>query len=283
MSTPLSIYHPVGSVASVGARFRAASPAARVPRPAVPSATARASKNADSAGAAAARARPGRGSSLPPLARGPEPSTSGRSHRQNTVRAAATEDAPAQTSSGIPDGNLRKDASASEYAELKQTLLKTTALYGAGLTAYCTLGYGLANGLSAALGTTGGVAYLLMLQRYVDDLEPKEGWEDELYTRNLVYEPVTDVFGMIGGAFGKVGQVYSQALLQKRLLVPCAVAVFASAFNALDFPFDFNYGPVLLGFVTYKAAVLSIMYEDVKGDITRAIAGSANGEGAEER
>ena len=122
-----------------------------------------------------------------------------------------------------------------------------------------------------------------MLQRYVDDLEPKEGWEDELYTRNLVYEPVTDVFGMIGGAFGKVGQVYSQALLQKRLLVPCAVAVFASAFNALDFPFDFNYGPVLLGFVTYKAAVLSIMYEDVKGDITRAIAGSANGEKAEER
>lgn len=277
MSTPLSIYHPVGSVASVGARSRAASPATRAPRAAVPSATARGSKNADRAGATAARARPRGGSTLPPLARGPEPSTSGRSPRQNSVRAAATEDAPASTSSGIPDGNLRKDASASEYAELKQTLLKTTALYGAGLTAYCTLGYGLANGLSAALGTAGGVAYLLMLQRYVDDLEAKEGWEDELYTRNLVYEPVTDVFGMIGGAFGKVGQVYSQALLQKRLLVPCAVAVFASGFNALDLPFDFNYGPVLLGFVTYKAAVLSIMYEDVKGDITRAIAGSANG------
>ena len=277
MSTPLSIYHPVGSVASVGARSRPASPAARAPRPAVPSATARGSKNADRAGATAARARPRGGSSLPPLARGPEPSTSGRSPRQNSVRAAATEDAPASTSSGIPDGNLRKDVTASEYAELKQTLLKTTALYGTGLTAYCTLGYGLANGLSAALGTAGGVAYLLMLQRYVDDLEAKEGWEDELYTRNLVYEPVTDVFGMIGGAFGKVGQVYSQALLQKRLLVPCAVAAFASGFNALDLPFDFNYGPVLLGFVTYKAAVLSIMYDDVKGDITRAIAGSANG------
>ena len=69
----------------------------------------------------------------------------------------------------------------------------------------------------------------------------------------------------------------SQALLQKRLLVPCAVAIFASAFNALDLPFDFNYGPVLLGFVTYKAAVLSIVYEDVKGDITRAIAGNATG------
>ena len=66
------------------------------------------------------------------------------------------------------------------------------------------------------------------------------------------------------------------------LCVPCAVAIFASAFNALDLPFDFNYGPVLLGFVTYKAAVLSIVYEDVKGDITRAIAGNANGEREEQ-
>jgi len=161
---------------------------------------------------------------------------------------------------------------------LKQDLLKTTALYGTALTGYCTLGYGLANGFSAALGVAGSVAYLLMLQSYVDELEAKEGWEDELYTRNLVYEPVTDVFGMMSGAFGKVGQVYSQALLQKRLVVPVCVVIFASGFNRLDLPFDFNYGPVLLGFVTYKAAVLSILYKDIKGDITRAIAGNPDAE-----
>jgi hypothetical protein len=42
-----------------------------------------------------------------------------------------------------------------------------------------------------------------------------------------------------------VGQVYSQALFQKRLLVPVAIAIGTSTFNALDAPFDFNYGGAL--------------------------------------
>ena len=54
--------------------------------------------------------------------------------------------------------------------------------------------------------------------QHVDGLKESE-IDAEAYTRNLVYEPVTDVFGMLGGAFGKVGRVYSQALFQKRLLV----------------------------------------------------------------
>ena len=59
---------------------------------------------------------------------GQPPSTSGRDRA--AVRAAATEDAPPASTSqgGIPDANLRKDASAEEYAKLKQDLLKTTAL-----------------------------------------------------------------------------------------------------------------------------------------------------------
>ena len=190
---------------------------------------------------------------------------------------AAVDDA-----TGIPERNLRKDMSAKEYADLKAKLFKTTAAYGAGLTAYSTLGYGLANGFSAALGSGAGLVYLYLLGKYVDELEPKEGEFDDLYTRNLVYEPVTDVFGMWGGAFGKVGQVYSQALLQKRLLVPVIVAAGASAFNALDFPFDFNYGPVLLGFLTYKAAVLTKLYEDLNPDIIAEMMAVTTGAGGEE-
>jgi len=199
-----------------------------------------------------------------------------RSHTRRGRALAAVDDA-----TGIPERNLRKDMSAKEYADLKATLFKTTAAYGAGLTAYSTLGYGLANGFSAALGSGAGLVYLYLLGKYVDELEPNDGEFDDLYTRNLVYEPVNDVFGMLGGAFGKVGQVYSQALLQKRLLVPVVVAAGTSAFNALDFPFDFNYGPVLLGFLTYKAAVLTKLYEDLKPDIISAITG-AGGEKARE-
>lgn len=277
MSTPLSFRAPMASVASVGHRAGADAPVSRAAR-AGPSHFVDRRKGAGVRCTAAARVGASFQSRDSSRGLGQPPSTSGRDRA--AVRAAATEDAPPASTSqgGIPDANLRKDASAEEYALLKQDLLKTTALYGTALTGYCTLGYGLANGFSAALGVAGSVAYLLMLQSYVDELEAKEGWEDELYTRNLVYEPVTDVFGMMSGAFGKVGQVYSQALLQKRLVVPVCVVVFASGFNRLDLPFDFNYGPVLLGFVTYKAAVLSILYKDIKGDITRAIAGNPDAE-----
>ena len=279
MSTPLSFRAPMASVASVGHRAGADAPVSRAAR-AGPSMAHFVDRRKGAGVRCTAAARVGASFQSRDSSRGlgQPPSTSGRDRA--AVRAAATEDAPPASTSqgGIPDANLRKDASAEEYAKLKQDLLKTTALYGTALTGYCTLGYGLANGFSAALGVAGSVAYLLMLQSYVDELEAKEGWEDELYTRNLVYEPVTDVFGMMSGAFGKVGQVYSQALLQKRLVVPVCVVVFASGFNRLDLPFDFNYGPVLLGFVTYKAAVLSILYKDIKGDITRAIAGNPDAE-----
>lgn len=70
-----------------------------------------------------------------------------------------------------------------------------------------------------------------------------------------------------------MGQVYSQALLQKRLLVPVVIAAATSSFNTLDAPFDFNYGPVLLGFLSYKAAVLTKLYDDLKPDIVKAITG----------
>ena len=107
--------------------------------------------------------------------------------------------------------------------------------------------------------------YLKPLCDHVDGLSADDTADPDgsMYTRNLVYEPVTDVFDLPGGAFGKVGAVYAQALFQKRLLVPVAVAAACSAFNAADAPFDVNYGPVLLMFLTYKAAVLQKLYQDL--------------------
>ena len=211
------------------------------------------------------------------------PSSSFAPRRANRRRASSSspraadasgpqDSASASSGGGIPERNLRRDLSAKEYADLKAKLAKDTALYGAGLCAYSTLGYGLANGISAAWGAGASLLYLKLLGEYVDELEAKE-LTDDAYTRNLVYEPVTDVFGMLGGAFGKVGSVYSQALLQKRLLVPVLFTAAAAAFNAADFPFDVNYGPALLGFLTYKAAVLTKLYEDLKPDIVSAITG----------
>jgi hypothetical protein len=201
-------------------------------------------------------------------------SATGRRAARFALRAVA-DSADEPTEGGIPLRNLRRDMSAQEYAELKASLFKNTSLYAVGLVAYSTLGYGVANGISAAVGGGASLVYLKLLCDYVDGLNADDTADPDgsMYTRNLVYEPVTDVFGMLGGAFGKVGAVYSQALLQKRLLVPVAVAASCSAFNAAEFPFDVNYGPVLLGFLTYKAAVLTKLYEDIKPDIVSAIAG----------
>ncbi len=202
---------------------------------------------------------------------------SGRRAARSALRAVA-DSADEPTEGGIPLRNLRRDLSSREYAELKQSLFKNTGLYAAGLVAYSTLGYGAANGISAAVGGGASLLYLKLLCDYVDGLsaETTADPDGNMYTRNLVYEPVTDVFGMLGGAFGKVGAVYSQALLQKRLLVPVAAAAACSAFNAAEFPFDVNYGPVLLGFLTYKAAVLQKLYQDLKPDIVAAIAGGSS-------
>jgi len=83
----------------------------------------------------------------------------------SSLSAAEAAAAAAAESPGIPEANLRKDdpASADEYVALKSWLFTTTAKYGAGLTLYSTLGYGLANGLSVALGTAASLTYLVLL------------------------------------------------------------------------------------------------------------------------
>ena len=165
----------------------------------------------------------------------------------------------------------KKTRSDEEYARLKSELTATTVTHASALSAYCLLGYGVAPGLSAALGGVGAVGYLTLLQRYVDNVSEREadGNISEMdYTRNLVYEPVTDVRAMLGGAFEKVSGVYSRALLQKRLLVPVALVAVTSTWNHLDLPFDFSYGATFCGFLCYKTAVLSKTWEILKPLLT---------------
>ena len=165
----------------------------------------------------------------------------------------------------------KKTRSDEEYARLKSELTATTVTHASALSAYCLLGYGVAPGLSAALGGVGAVGYLTLLQRYVDNVSERKGdgnISEMDYTRNLVYEPVTDVGAMLGGAFEKVSGVYSRALLQKRLLVPVALVAVTSTWNHLDLPFDFSYGATFCGFLCYKTAVLSKTWEILKPLLT---------------
>lgn len=180
---------------------------------------------------------------------------------RNPLRAASSSVARAASA------DEKKALSDAEYVALKAELTSTTMTHAGALSAYCLLGYGVAPGLSAALGGVGALGYLKLLQEYVDTVSEEESSgniSESDYTRNLVYEPVTDVGAMLGGAFGKVGGVYSRALLQKRLLVPAGLVAFTSAWNHLDLPFDFSYGATFCGFLCYKTAVLAKTWDILK-------------------
>eukprot|EP00854_Cymbomonas_tetramitiformis_P006221 gene6221-7454_t len=66
-------------------------------------------------------------------------------------------------------------------------------------------------------------------------------------------------------SFGGVIDIYRQALLQKRLAVPVVGAVLASAINTSPVPIHLELTYALLGFLIYKPAVLTWVYNnDVK-------------------
>jgi len=163
----------------------------------------------------------------------------------------------------------KKIESDEEYEKLKTELKTLTLKYGAGLSLYCLLGYGVASSLSSLVGVVGSYLYLQFLSEYVDTVnEERDGYKEEDYTRNLVYEPVTDVKKLVFGpesVIGKIATIYSRALFQKRLIVPVAVVASESLWNHIPgHPFDFNYGVTLIGFLTYKASALTVTYGTLK-------------------
>lgn len=114
----------------------------------------------------------------------------------------------------------------SNYKQLKKRVLSSTFAYGTSITTLYFMAYGAEEGVSAALGFATSVGYLNFLTRSVDNIEKY---------------PV-----------------------QPQLLVPIGTGIFESMWNAAPFPFDFDYGATFVGFLAYKFAVLTVVYEEVK-------------------
>lgn len=181
----------------------------------------------------------------------------------------------------------KKIESDKEYELLKTELKTLTLKYGAGLTLYCLLGYGIASSFSSAIGVIGSYVYLQFLSEYADTVnEERDGYKEEDYTRNLVYEPVTDVKKLVFGpesVLGKIATIYSRALFQKRLIVPVVVVASESLWNHIPgHPFDFNYGVTLIGFLTYKASALTVTYGTLKPLLQEDAKNAGNWEPEEE-
>jgi hypothetical protein len=113
-----------------------------------------------------------------------------------------------------------------EYARLKSTLKKSTAGYGTVLAATHFITQGAEQGVSATLGAIASYAYVSLLSDRVDKFE--------------------------------------ESTFQKEFLAPLGAAAFEVSWNNAPFAFDFDYGATFVGFLAYKFALSTVLYETVR-------------------
>ena len=112
------------------------------------------------------------------------------------------------------------------YTNLKKSLKKTTAGCGSALSASYFITQGADQGVSTALGALTSYAYISLLSDRVDKFE--------------------------------------KSAIQKEFIAPISAAAFEVSWNHAPFAFDFDYGATFVGFLAYKFALTSVLYETVR-------------------
>lgn len=113
-----------------------------------------------------------------------------------------------------------------EYTRLKKNLKKSTAGYGSALATSYFITQGAEMGVSATLGAVASYMYIYLLEDHVDNIE--------------------------------------KSPLQKQFFAPIGAAGFEMAWNHAPFAFDFDYGATFVGFLAYKFALSTVIYETIK-------------------
>jgi hypothetical protein len=121
---------------------------------------------------------------------------------------------------------LAKPVTPTEYTRLKTTLKKSTIGYGTALSASYFITQGADQGVSAVLGAAASYAYVTLLSDRVDKFE--------------------------------------NSAIQKEFLAPLGAAAFEVTWNNAPFAFDFDYGATFVGFLAYKFALSTVLFETVK-------------------
>jgi len=164
-----------------------------------------------------------------------------------------------------------------EYAQIKYDLLRTNATQGGLLVLYLAAAVGAEEAVSCGAGVAGALAYQYLLQQYCDQLGKAGSWAPPTKEAREMALRKGSTYGADPGAImasfpSRVSDVYRQAVLQKRLLVPVGLGITATAINHLDIGFQVSYGCLLIGFVTYKASTLTWLWKnDIKPSIVDSI------------
>lgn len=122
---------------------------------------------------------------------------------------------------------VKANAPKTDYEKLKDKINRTTLGYGTALTSSYFITQGAEEGISATIGVATSLAYIGLLARRVDNIEKSSSF-------------------------------------QKQLFVPVGTAIFETMWNHAPFAFDFDYGATLMGFLAYKGALLTVLYEEVR-------------------
>ena len=117
-------------------------------------------------------------------------------------------------------------SSGHEYNKLKNTLKSSTCGYGSALSGSYFITQGADQGVSVALGALASYAYVSLLSERVDNFE--------------------------------------KSSLQKEFLAPISLAAFEVSWNNAPFAFDFDYGCTFVGFLAYKFALTTVLFECVR-------------------
>jgi len=119
-----------------------------------------------------------------------------------------------------------KPVVSTDYGRLKTTLKKSTIGYGSALSASYFITQGADQGVSATLGAVASYAYVTLLSDRVDRFE--------------------------------------KSTIQNEFLAPLGTAAFEVAWNNAPFAFDFDYGATFVGFLAYKFALSTVLYQTVR-------------------
>jgi pimeloyl-ACP methyl ester carboxylesterase len=113
-----------------------------------------------------------------------------------------------------------------DYDKLKKRINLATLGYGGALTSMYFITHGADQGVSSTIGVATSLAYINLLERHVDNIE--------------------------------------RSPFQKQLLAPIGTAIFETVWNSAPFAFDFDYGATFVGFLAYKVALLTVVYDEVR-------------------
>lgn len=143
-----------------------------------------------------------------------------------------------------------------QYQQLKREMLGRTQRFGGFLAAYLFLTVSGQAALCALLGSTASYAYLSLLQNHVDSVSPTDAvpiWEAEDNVQGFARP-----FAIVIAAY--------RAGLRLRLMVPVGLGagVWACNHSGLYTVTRTEEGCLVLGFLSYKAALLLNVWDSLK-------------------